>query len=107
MERQEKMRPRRNKKETNMMMISNVKSTTAAVLREEVLLRKKRKEQQEMIDAAEMGLQDAERFEMWKEKLKIKEQEEKLVDLERKRLEVQLLHEETFQARKDLIQENK
>lgn len=106
-EKQEKFKYRGPRKEFNMMTMSDVKSTTAAILREEALLRKKRKEQQEMIVAAEMGLQDVEAFEAWKERLKIKEQEEKIVDLERKRLEVQLLHEETFLARKELIQDNK
>ena len=106
-EKQEKFKYRGPRKEFNMMTMSDVKSTTAAILREEALLRKKRKEQQEMIAAAEMGLQDVEEFEAWKERLKIKEQEEKIVDLERKRLEVQLLHEETFLARKELIQDNK
>lgn len=85
----------------------DVKSTTAAILREEALLRKKRKEQQAMIAAAEMGLQDVEEFEAWKDRVKIKEEEERLIDLGRKRLEVQLLREDTYLARKELIKENK
>ncbi|KAJ3304933.1 hypothetical protein HDV03_002161 [Kappamyces sp. JEL0829] len=85
----------------------DVKLTTAAILREESLLQKKRKEQQQMIAAAEMGLQDAIEFEAWKDRLKAKEEEERILELERKRLEVQLLHEETYLARQELVRENK
>lgn len=93
--------------DSNMNAIISVKLTTAAILREDALLRKKKKDQMDMIEQAEKGLRDVEEFEAWKDGLKIKEDEERMLDLEKKRLEVQLLHEETFLARQELIKDNK
>lgn len=84
-----------------------VKLTTAAILREEVLLRKKMKQQEIALAEAEMGLRDVAEFEHWKEELKHKEEEELLMHQEKKRLEIQLLHEEAVLARIEKLKENK
>jgi hypothetical protein len=86
---------------------TNVKLTTASILREEALLKKKQREQQEALEIAEIGIRDAVEFENWKERLKVKEEEERLLDMERKRLQIQLLHEETFLARQEQLKHNK
>jgi hypothetical protein len=86
---------------------TNVKLTTASILREEALLKKKQREQQEAMEIAEIGIRDAVEFENWKERLKVKEEEERLLDMERKRLQIQLLHEETFLAKQEQLKQNK
>ncbi|KAI8909101.1 hypothetical protein EDD86DRAFT_206957, partial [Gorgonomyces haynaldii] len=84
-----------------------VKLTTAAILREDILLKKKRQEEEKHVSEMEMGLRDAREFEQWQEEAKIREKEEYQLELERKRLQVQLAHEESMLARLDKLQENK
>ncbi|KAJ3270692.1 hypothetical protein HDV01_007516 [Terramyces sp. JEL0728] len=97
----------RNSKNVKLNQNIPVKLTTAAILREEVLLRKKQKQQEIALAEAEMGLRDVAEFEQWKQELKQKEEEELQMHQEKKRLEVQLLHEEAVLAKLEKLKEKR
>ena len=84
-----------------------IKLTTAAILREEMLLRKKKEEEEKHLAEVEIGLRDAREFEQWQEEAKMKEREDIQLHQERKRLEIQLLHEEAYLAKMEKVKENK
>eukprot|EP00842_Homolaphlyctis_polyrhiza_P004117 jgi/Hompol1/4706/HPOL_002296-RA len=84
-----------------------VKLTTAAILREDALVRKQRRCEEDAIAQAEIMLRDPAEFDAWKEELRIKDEENRLVELERRRLEIQMVHEEAYVARQDKIKENR
>lgn len=107
-EKHEKQRVRAHKPSTAVLNAkSTVKLTTASILREEAFLRKKKKEQLEAMAQSEMGLRDIEEFEHWKEQARQREEEEIQLSLEKKRLEIQLLHEDTFLAKQEILKLNK
>ncbi|KAI8832370.1 hypothetical protein BC829DRAFT_448998 [Chytridium lagenaria] len=76
-----------------------VKWTAAAILREDALVRKKRKEELKVVKEVEMSLHDATEFRVWQEELKAKSDTAHLQSLTRRRLEIQLLHEEAVEAK--------
>ncbi|TPX50245.1 hypothetical protein CcCBS67573_g10102 [Chytriomyces confervae] len=60
-----------------------------------------------MLAESELTLRDTNEFEMWQEDIKAKETEERQIELEKLRLKVQLVHEDSFLARQEKQQENK
>ncbi|KAI8615752.1 hypothetical protein BC830DRAFT_1121081 [Chytriomyces sp. MP71] len=84
-----------------------VKMTVATILREDALVRKHKEDEERMLAEAELTLRDASEFQTWKEDAKIKADEERKLVLEKLRLKVQLLHEDSFLARQEKVQENK
>ncbi|KAJ3229028.1 hypothetical protein HDU78_009313 [Chytriomyces hyalinus] len=84
-----------------------VKTTVAAILREDALVRKNKLEEEKMLAESELTLRDTNEFEMWQEDIKAKETEERQIELEKLRLKVQLVHEDSFLARQEKQQENK
>ncbi|KAI9103812.1 hypothetical protein DFS34DRAFT_300016 [Phlyctochytrium arcticum] len=84
-----------------------VKLTTAAILREGALVQRNRKEEEARLLDAEMGLRDGAEFGEWLENARIKEEGERRLDLERRRLEIQLIHEDAYEAKQDLLKENR
>ncbi|KAJ3199098.1 hypothetical protein HDU82_000716 [Entophlyctis luteolus] len=85
-----------------------VKTTVATVLREDAFVRRARTDLERAAELAERTLTDGGlAFRSWQDELKIKELEEKKVELEKLRLKVQLVHEDSFLARQAKVQENK
>jgi hypothetical protein len=72
-----------------------------------MLLRKKREQEERQVNDVEIGLHDMNDFESWKLETKTKEQEEHLISLEKRRLEIQLLHEDAYRAKEDTIKINR
>ncbi|KAL2911878.1 hypothetical protein HK105_208661 [Polyrhizophydium stewartii] len=84
-----------------------VKLTTAAILREDALVRKQRREEEAVLAQAEVMVRDPAEFETWKEECRAKDDEERLLELERRRLEILMVHEDAYIARQDKIKENR
>ena len=86
---------------------NNVKLTVASILREDALLKKKGKQQMIAMEQIEMGLPDIKDLESLKQAIRTTENNERVLEMSRKRLEVQLSHEEAILAKKELLKENK
>lgn len=84
----------------------DIKLTTAAILREDALIRKKRMEEEMSAMRAEMNLRDGTSVAAQREEIKAKEDEERLLELERRRLEIQVLHEDVYEAKQQKVKEN-
>ncbi|KAJ3044239.1 hypothetical protein HDV00_002917 [Rhizophlyctis rosea] len=84
-----------------------IKLTTAAILREDALMKKQRKEEERSLAGVEMGLAGKADFEGWKEERRVKDDEARRLEMERRRLEIQLMHEEAFEAKQEVVKENR
>ena len=84
-----------------------VKLTTAAILREDALIRKQKEVYEKMLLEAEIGLKDETEFQRWREDRKVKDEDQKRMELEKRRLEIQIMHEEAIAAKKEILKENK
>ncbi|XP_061186311.1 cilia- and flagella-associated protein 99-like isoform X2 [Saccostrea echinata] len=84
-----------------------IKMTTATILREGNLYRKKEAEEIRKWENLEAGAKDASDFLKWQSEMRQKDLEEELAEIERRRLQGKLSHEEAILARQDLILENK
>ena len=59
------------------------------------------------LESLEAGAKDKSEFEKWQSEMKQKDLEAQLADIERRRLEGKLSHEEAILARQNLIKENR
>lgn len=59
------------------------------------------------LENLEAGAKDKSEFEKWQGEMKRKDLEAELADIEKRRLEGKLSHEEAILARQNIIQENK
>ena len=59
------------------------------------------------LENLEAGAKDKSEFEKWQSEMKQKDLEAQLADIERRRLEGKLSHEEAILARQNLIKENR
>ncbi|KAJ3028023.1 UNVERIFIED_CONTAM: hypothetical protein HDU68_002606 [Siphonaria sp. JEL0065] len=84
-----------------------IKLTTATILREDALVRKTKMDEEKLLSEVEFTLRDTTEFQNWQDEVKMKAEEERKFELEKLRLKVQLLHEESFLSRQEKIQENK
>ncbi|KAL4232291.1 Cilia- and flagella-associated protein 99 [Mactra antiquata] len=84
-----------------------VKMTAAAILREGYLYQRRENEEIKRLENLEAGAKDKSEFEKWQNEMKRKDMEQDLADIERRRLEGKLSHEEAILARQNIIQENK
>ncbi|XP_062588762.1 cilia- and flagella-associated protein 99-like isoform X2 [Saccostrea cucullata] len=84
-----------------------IKMTTATILREGNLYRKKEAEEIRKWENLEAGAKDASDFLKWQSEMRQRDLEEELAEIERRRLQGKLSHEEAILARQDLILENK
>ncbi|TPX55334.1 hypothetical protein PhCBS80983_g05403 [Powellomyces hirtus] len=91
----------------NLREVIPVKLTTAAILREDALVRRQRMEEEQWLNEVEMGLKDGGEFREWRDGGRAKEEEEKRLEMERRRLEIQLIHEDAYEAKQDLLKENR
>ncbi|KAI9315787.1 hypothetical protein DFJ73DRAFT_384656 [Zopfochytrium polystomum] len=87
-------------------VLKPVKLTTTTILREDALVRKVRREEERRLDQVEWSLRDPEEFGTWQDGVRAKEESTQKLALSRRRLEIQLLHEEALQARKDKERDN-
>jgi hypothetical protein len=84
-----------------------VKSTVAAIFREEALHSKNRKLEQESLAMLEIGLKDEKEFEKWRNTVKSHEEAERLARMEEKRLQIQILHQDTFFAKQEYFKQKR
>lgn len=84
-----------------------VKLTTAAILKRELLLKERKMVQAKKLDDFSIGIRDVTEYEEWQEQTSLKEKIEKQLKVEQKILEVKLLHEEAFEAKQELMRQNK
>jgi hypothetical protein len=84
-----------------------IKLTTAAILKRELLLKRTRIEEEKQLEDFSIGIRDETEFRQWQQDTNNKEKMEIQMKLERKRLEVKLLHEDAFVAKQELIKNNK
>ncbi|XP_053407341.1 cilia- and flagella-associated protein 99-like isoform X2 [Mercenaria mercenaria] len=100
-------RPKTNKAPSFLNQEVPVKMTAAAILREGALYQKREAEEIRRLENLEAGAKDKSEFEKWQNEMKRKDLEAELSDIERRRLEGKLSHEEAILARQNIIQENK
>lgn len=84
-----------------------VKMNTAQILREGKLYQQREEEVIKKIENLEAGAKDASDFLKWQSEMRQRDLEASLADIERRRLEGKLSHEEAIFARQNLIKENK
>ncbi|KAI8486206.1 Cilia- and flagella-associated protein 99 [Branchiostoma belcheri] len=84
-----------------------IKLNTAAILREGALVQKKEDHELKKLLDLEAGAKDASEFLEWQQKMRQKDYDEQLAEIERRRLEGKLSHEEAILARQTLVKENR
>ncbi|NXY59665.1 CFA99 protein, partial [Callaeas wilsoni] len=84
-----------------------IKLNTAAILREGALYQRKLEEELKRIENLEQGARDPSEFLEWQKQMRGKDLEQQLAEIECRRLQGKLSHEEAVLARQNVIQENK
>ncbi|NXK34075.1 CFA99 protein, partial [Piprites chloris] len=84
-----------------------IKLNTAAILREGALYQRKMEEELRRVENLEQGFGDPSEFLEWQKQMRGKDLEEQLAEIECRRLQGKLSHEEAVLARQNVIQENK
>ncbi|NXH23964.1 CFA99 protein, partial [Myiagra hebetior] len=84
-----------------------IKLNTAAILREGALYQRKLEEELKRIENLQQGAGDPSEFLEWQKQMRGKDLEEQLAEIECRRLQGKLSHEEAVLARQNVIQENK
>ncbi|KAJ7370390.1 Cilia- and flagella-associated protein 99 [Desmophyllum pertusum] len=83
-----------------------IKLNAATILREGILFQKKEEEELKKLLEYEKGGRDATEFLKWQENTRKKDLEERLAEIEMRRLEGKLSYEEAILARQTMIREN-
>ena len=83
-----------------------IKMTAAAVLREDAMYQKKQEQEAAAIEKYESELRDASEYESWKARMEVAENDEKLKEVARRRIEMQLADEQAILARRIKQQQN-
>ncbi|NWV12160.1 CFA99 protein, partial [Ptilonorhynchus violaceus] len=84
-----------------------IKLNTAAILRESALYQRKMEEELKRIENLQQGAGDPSEFLEWQKQMRGKDLEEQLAEIECRRLQGKLSHEEAVLAHQNVIQENK
>ncbi|NXH94517.1 CFA99 protein, partial [Pachycephala philippinensis] len=84
-----------------------IKLNTAAILREGALYQRKLEEELKRIENLQQGAGDPTEFLEWQKQMRGKDLEEQLAEIECRRLQGKLSHEEAVLAHQNVIQENK
>lgn len=100
-------RPKTNKAPSFLNQEVPVKMTAAAILREGALYHRREAEEIRRLENLEAGAKDKSEFEKWQSEMKRKDMEAELADIEKRRLEGKLSHEEAILARQNIIEENR
>lgn len=83
-----------------------IKLNAATIMREGVLFHKKEKEELKRLSEYEKGGRDATEFLRWQESARKKDLEDRLAEIEKRRLEGKLSYEEAILARQTMIKQN-
>ncbi|XP_061849206.1 cilia- and flagella-associated protein 99 [Colius striatus] len=84
-----------------------IKLNAAAILRERALYQRKTEQELQRIENLLRGARDPSEFLEWQKQMRGKDLEEQLAEIESRRLQGKLSHEEAVLARQNVIQENK
>ncbi|NWR91074.1 CFA99 protein, partial [Furnarius figulus] len=84
-----------------------IKLNTAAILREGALYQRKMEEELKRVENLQQGAGEPSEFLEWQKLMRGKDLEEQLAEIECRRLQGKLSHEEAVLARQNVIQENK
>eukprot|EP01052_Picozoa_sp_SAG31_P038661 SAG31_NODE_5210_length_2674_cov_1.231845_1_plen_790_part_10 len=84
-----------------------IKLNTAAILREDNVYRKKQAQEAAMIKRYESELRDGSEFEDWKRRMEEADEEERIKEVNRRRIEMALSQEQAIEARKRKVRENR
>ncbi|XP_046574848.1 cilia- and flagella-associated protein 99-like [Haliotis rubra] len=84
-----------------------VKLNAASILREGMLYQRKEEEELKKLEKLEAGARDSSAFIRWQSDMRQRDLEVQLAEIERRRLEGKLSHEEAILARQNLIRDNK
>uniref|UniRef100_A0A8C4V2E1 Cilia and flagella associated protein 99 n=1 Tax=Falco tinnunculus TaxID=100819 RepID=A0A8C4V2E1_FALTI len=84
-----------------------IKLNAAAILREDALYQRKMEQELKRIENLLRGAGDPSEFLKWQKQMRGKDLEEQLAEIECRRLQGKLSHEEAVLARQNVIQENK
>lgn len=84
-----------------------VKLNAAAILREGKLYKKREETELKKLEDLQAGARDPSDFLQWQNKMRQSDLDRELADIERRRLEGKMSHEDAILARSNLIQENK
>ncbi|KAL7754396.1 hypothetical protein RI367_000377 [Sorochytrium milnesiophthora] len=89
----------------NLKQAKQIKLNTAAILREDAAMRRRDEDRLRELSMAEVQLHDTSEYEKWKATMRAKQIEEERTEQERKRLEVQLLHEEALISKEETLRD--
>ncbi|NWT10145.1 CFA99 protein, partial [Vireo altiloquus] len=97
------------KQPQDLIQIDNIpiKLNTAAILREGALYQRKLEEELKRIENLQQGAGDPSEFLEWQKQMRGKDLEEQLAEIECRRLQGKLSHEEAVLAHQNVFQENK
>eukprot|EP00322_Chrysochromulina_rotalis_P009387 CAMPEP_0115870994 /NCGR_PEP_ID=MMETSP0287-20121206/22628_1 /TAXON_ID=412157 /ORGANISM="Chrysochromulina rotalis, Strain UIO044" /LENGTH=790 /DNA_ID=CAMNT_0003325763 /DNA_START=282 /DNA_END=2650 /DNA_ORIENTATION=- len=84
-----------------------VRLNSAAILREDNLYRKKQESEAALLGAYERELRDSAEFDAWKERMKQQDEEDRLKNIEKRRMETLLTDEEAKEAKLRQEQHNR
>ncbi|XP_064599674.1 cilia- and flagella-associated protein 99-like [Liolophura sinensis] len=84
-----------------------IKLNTAAILREGKLYKERQDQEIKRLEKLEAGARDPSEFLKWQSEMRQKDLDAELLEIEKRRLEGKLSHEEAILARQNIIQENK
>ncbi|XP_071946919.1 cilia- and flagella-associated protein 99-like [Antedon mediterranea] len=84
-----------------------IKLNMATILREGALYQKREQDVIKKLSLLEAGAKDGSEFQTWQDEMRQKDLEKELSEIERRRLEGKLSHEEAILARQSLIQDNR
>ncbi|NWH74907.1 CFA99 protein, partial [Piaya cayana] len=84
-----------------------IKLNAAAILRESALYQRKMEQELKRIESLLQGARDPSEFLEWQKQMQGKDLEEQLIEIECRRLQGKLSHEEAVLAHQNVIQENK
>uniref|UniRef100_A0A8C0ILZ4 Cilia and flagella associated protein 99 n=1 Tax=Chelonoidis abingdonii TaxID=106734 RepID=A0A8C0ILZ4_CHEAB len=99
----------RNRRRAEVSVIDNVpiKLNAAAILREGALYQRKMEQELNRLESLLRGAHDPSEFLEWQKQMREKDLEQQLAEIECRRLQGKLSHEEAVLARQNVIQENK
>ncbi|XP_052773532.1 cilia- and flagella-associated protein 99-like isoform X2 [Mya arenaria] len=100
-------KPKTNKAPSFLSQEVPVKMTAAAILREGFLYQQREAEEIKKLENLEAGAKDKSDFEKWQTEMRRKDTELDLAEIERRRLEGKISHEEAILARQNIVQENR
>ena len=84
-----------------------VKLNSAAILREDNLYRKKQQSEAQLLGAYEQELRDSSEFDAWQARMRTADEESRMKEVERRRVETLLADEEAKEARLRKLNENR